>query len=130
MSVLVVVEMVMALRPNMLRALPLFDLVGHEPTSHLSNLSGIPGGKPPQVEAAEMGATSAEVEARIATLGAEKNLTATEMSIALLLARGRNRAFIATKLGYSQNTIRNYTRSLYQKLGIHSKQELLDILEL
>ena len=35
------------------------------------------------------------------------------------------RSFIAEELNYSENTIRNYTRTVYRKAGVHSKQELL-----
>lgn len=64
---------------------------------------------------------------RLGWLRVNYGLTAAETRIAGLIARGRTRAFIACDLGYSENTIRNYTRTLYQKVGIHSKQELIDL---
>lgn len=66
---------------------------------------------------------------RLARLAAEAGLTQTEEQIALLAVRGRSRAVIACELGYSANTVRNYTHTLYSKLGIHSKQELIDLVE-
>ena len=45
------------------------------------------------------------------------------------MSHGRSRKIIASTLGYSQNTIRNYTRNIYAKAGVHSKQELLDLLD-
>ena len=66
---------------------------------------------------------------RLARLAAEAGLTQTEEQIALLAVRGRSRAVIARELGYSANTVRNYTHTLYSKLGIHSKQELIDLVE-
>lgn len=53
-------------------------------------------------------------------------LTEVEASIIRLIAQGRSRSFIADTLNYSENTIRNYTRSAYRKVGVHSKQELID----
>lgn len=54
------------------------------------------------------------------------SLNETETAIVSLIAQGRSRAFIADELNYSQNTIRNYTRTVYRKADVHSKQELLD----
>lgn len=65
----------------------------------------------------------------LAELSERCGLTEVETRIADLIAHGRSRAIIANELGYSENTVRNYTRTLYQKLGIHSKQELIDLLE-
>ncbi len=53
-------------------------------------------------------------------------LTSVEGSIIRLIAQGRSRSFIADALNYSENTIRNYTRTAYRKVGVHSKQELID----
>lgn len=70
-----------------------------------------------------------QVEDALADLRRRCGLTEVEVRIADLIAHGRTRAVIAADLGYSENTIRNYTRSLYQKVGVHSKQELIDLLE-
>ncbi|MEG2934169.1 MAG: LuxR C-terminal-related transcriptional regulator [Gordonibacter sp.] len=56
-------------------------------------------------------------------------LTATETEIVRLLAQGRSRTVIAETLHYSENTVRNYVRVLYRKVGVHTKQELLDCVE-
>ncbi len=56
-------------------------------------------------------------------------LSDTERRIVTLMSHGRSRKIIASTLGYSQNTIRNYTRNIYAKAGVHSKQELLDLLD-
>lgn len=63
---------------------------------------------------------------RLAVFTEEFQLTATEKEIARLIAQGRSRAVIAETLNYSENTVRNYARVLYRKVGVHSKQELLD----
>ena len=55
-------------------------------------------------------------------------LTAREAEVALLLAEGRTAAYIAREFSLSQNTVRGYMRALYAKMGIHSKQELIDLM--
>ena len=61
---------------------------------------------------------------RIASL---YKLTPREVEIAVLLAQGRSMPYIATKLGLSGNTIRSYAQETYAKLGVHSKQDLIDL---
>ena len=45
------------------------------------------------------------------------------------LARGRSQAYIRDALFLSKNTVATHTRRLYAKLGVHSKQELIDLVE-
>lgn len=61
---------------------------------------------------------------RIASL---YRLAPREVEIAVLLAQGRSMPYIATKLGLSGNTVRSYAQETYSKLGVHSKQELIDL---
>ena len=61
---------------------------------------------------------------RIASL---YRLAPREVEIAVLLAQGRSMPYIATKLGLSGNTVRSYAQETYAKLGVHSKQELIDL---
>ncbi len=56
-------------------------------------------------------------------------LSARETEVAELVARGNTVAKVAEELVVSENTIRTHMRRLYAKLGIHKKQELLDLLE-
>ena len=46
-----------------------------------------------------------------------------------MLARGRNREYIEEHLGVSRNTVKAHVKHIYAKLGIHSHQELLDLVE-
>ena len=46
-----------------------------------------------------------------------------------MLAKGRDVPSIAKQLFISENTVRSHSKSIYRKLKIHSKQELLDLLE-
>ena len=56
-------------------------------------------------------------------------LTARETEVFELLARGRTSPFIQEKLVLSRNTVKTHVRHIYAKLGIHSQQELISIVE-
>ncbi len=61
---------------------------------------------------------------------AEKwGLTKRESEIVELLIKGRDRQIIAEKLFISEGTVKVHTRNIYQKMGIHSKQDLIDLVE-
>ena len=61
---------------------------------------------------------------------AEKwGLTKRESEIVELLVKGRDRQTIAEKLFISEGTVKVHTRNIYQKMGIHSKQDLIDLVE-
>ncbi|BDE95437.1 hypothetical protein CE91St30_07700 [Raoultibacter timonensis] len=46
-----------------------------------------------------------------------------------MLGKGRSAPFIADSLFISKGTVKTHTRHIYDKMGVHSKQELLDIIE-
>ena len=50
-----------------------------------------------------------------------------ETEVMELVARGDTVARIAEKLSVSENTVRTHAKRIYAKLGIHSKQELSDL---
>lgn len=52
-----------------------------------------------------------------------------ETEIAFLIARGYSRPYIREKLFISKNTVATHIRHIYGKLGIHSKEELIDLVE-
>lgn len=54
---------------------------------------------------------------------AERALTPRELQLLSLLAEGHGYAEAADLLGVSENTVRNYIRSIYEKLHVHSKSE-------
>ncbi len=61
---------------------------------------------------------------------AEKwGLTRRESEIVALMAKGRDKQSIADKLYISEGTVKVHSRNIYQKMGIHSKQELIDLVE-
>lgn len=65
---------------------------------------------------------------RCSALQARFDLTDRETDMVWYLAQGRSKAFISQELHLSENTVKSYTRNVYSKLCIHSKQELLDAL--
>jgi DNA-binding CsgD family transcriptional regulator len=56
-------------------------------------------------------------------------LSRREQEVLLLLVKGRNRASISKTLYISDNTTRTHMKNIYRKMGVHSHQELLDIIE-
>ena len=56
------------------------------------------------------------------------DLTDRETDMVFYLAQGRSKGHISQELHLSENTVKSYTRNVYSKLCIHSKQELLDAL--
>lgn len=56
-------------------------------------------------------------------------LSERESEVLALLARGNTRAHIAGRLVISENTVRAHVKSIYAKLSIHSKQQLIELVE-
>ena len=54
-----------------------------------------------------------------------KRLTTRERQVLEAICRGLSTAEIATKLGVAGNTVRNYFSSLYKKLEVHSRAEVI-----
>ena len=61
------------------------------------------------------------------TLSARYGLTSRESEIAVLIARGYSVRRIAEMLVLSPNTVQGYSKCVYRKLGVHSKQSVIDI---
>lgn len=62
-------------------------------------------------------------------LAGRHGLSARETDVLRLLARGRTTTRIEAELGISTNTVNTHVRHVFQKLGVHSRQELLDAVE-
>ena len=56
-------------------------------------------------------------------------LTNREFDVFVRLAHGRSGAFIAEELTLSENTVKGHTKRLYTKLGVHTRQELINLAE-
>ena len=72
--------------------------------------------------------SSGSLEERLSSLNLIDPLSARECEVADLMRHGNTVAAIARRLYISENTVRGHTKSIYRKLGIHSKQELIDLL--
>lgn len=56
-------------------------------------------------------------------------LTPRELEVFQMLARGRDRTYIQEQLVVSRNTVKSHVKHIYAKLGIHSHQDLIDLVE-
>ena len=54
-------------------------------------------------------------------------LTPREKEILPLVVRGLDTPTIAQTLGVSDNTVRTHNRSVYAKMGVHSRQEIIEL---
>lgn len=81
-----------------------------------------------QAEAPDEPTFENSLRARCSALQARFDLTDRETDMVWYLAQGRSKGFISQELHLSENTVKSYTRNVYSKLCIHSKQELLDAL--
>lgn len=67
------------------------------------------------------------VAASCARLAAEYGLTSREQEVLCLLALGRSIPYIEAKLVIAQGTAKAHANRIYRKLGVHTRQELLDL---
>ena len=67
--------------------------------------------------------------ARLPILAGQAGLTEREREVFELLARGRNAHYLQEQLGITRNTAKTHIAHVYAKLGIHSQQELIDLLD-
>lgn len=68
-------------------------------------------------------------EARIAALATEHRLTPRETEVFALLAQGRSIPYIRDELIISRETAATHAKHIYAKLGVHSRQELIDLVQ-
>lgn len=69
------------------------------------------------------------LEERCREMSETCGLTAREAEVFGYLARGRNVRFIEEELVVSYNTVKTHVSHIYAKLGVHSHQELIDLVE-
>lgn len=77
---------------------------------------------PPPAEARDV-----SLEASCAAIATEYGLTPREQEVLIMLARGRNREHIQKALCVSSYTVKTHIKRIYQKLGVHSHQQLIDL---
>lgn len=71
----------------------------------------------------------ASIEDRCEQVAATYGLTPRETQVLSLLARGRDAGFICDELGVSRNTVNVHRKGVFAKLGVHSQQEFLSVVE-
>lgn len=69
------------------------------------------------------------IDRSVSRLAEEHGLTPREQEVFALMAQGRSATFIGEELFVSTNTVRKHIAHVYEKLGIHSKQELLTLVQ-
>lgn len=68
------------------------------------------------------------IDRRCEVLADQHGLTKRELETMQLICKGRSKRYIAEHLMISENTVRGYAKTLYAKLDVHNRQELLDLL--
>lgn len=76
-----------------------------------------------------VGAVGDSVTAGCAVAVERYGLSRREAEVLDLLARGRDVPYVAEELVISKNTVRTHTKSIFAKTGVHSRQELIDLVE-
>ena len=66
---------------------------------------------------------------RCRVVGEQCNLSERQFEVLMLVAQGRNAKYIEQALSISLSTAQTHIRNIYRKTGVHSRQELLDLIE-
>lgn len=74
-------------------------------------------------------ASNAALESRCDAIAAKHALSPREREVLGHLAQGRSAPYISEKLFISPDTVRVHVRHIYEKTGVHSRQELLDYIQ-
>lgn len=70
-----------------------------------------------------------ELAARCSALAARHGLSPRELEVLELIGRGRDVNAMADILGVSRNTVRTHVQRLYADLDVHTRQDLIDLIE-
>lgn len=84
------------------------------------------------IEAAQMDlaeAFSAIVAKRCEVISLTYGLSSRELEVLTLLAKGRSLQSVADSLGIAYSTVKTHTDRIYSKTGVHSRQELMLLIE-
>lgn len=69
------------------------------------------------------------MESQCSRVAKQYGLSNREADVLRYLSAGRTRAYIAETLFISESTVASHSKRIYQKLGVHSKRELMDLVE-
>lgn len=92
---------------------------------HRSDWQDEPGEKAPEMSIAER---KHELAARVVATARKYKLSAREEEVLLLLAQRKTVGIIERELFIANGTAKAHVRHIYQKLDIHTRQELFDML--
>ncbi len=74
-------------------------------------------------------AENRSAEGLLQGIAGKYGLSPRETDVFVMLARGRSLPVIKKELGIATGTAQTHVRHIYEKLGIHTRQELLDLVE-
>ncbi|MDY3128546.1 MAG: helix-turn-helix transcriptional regulator, partial [Berryella intestinalis] len=101
--------------PAQIAAMPPVDDKGHRQNSEQDAASRREGFEDPR-------------EQRILQLARSFGLTERETAVFELLMKGRSVPYIRDELVISKNTVATHVKHIYAKSGVHTRQELLDLM--
>ena len=70
------------------------------------------------------------LEARCEAAAKRFRLSPRESDVLAYVVRGRNASHISEKLFISESTVKTHMSNLYKKCGVHSQQELIDLIDM
>jgi DNA-binding CsgD family transcriptional regulator len=73
------------------------------------------------------GPGSASLDDKVAALALQGGLTPRETEVLGIVARGHGRTYVAETLLISKNTVYTHMRNIYRKLGVGSREELIQL---
>jgi DNA-binding CsgD family transcriptional regulator len=73
--------------------------------------------------------TADNLSATCDSLAQRYSLSPREHEVLLLLAQGRGAPYISDKICVSSNTVKTHIKRIYQKCNVHSKEDLLDLIQ-
>lgn len=101
-----------------------YALIGLKHFSFSTTIAGVT-----PIDVAAVKTSKQEFEERCGHIAAVYGLSPRELEVFMMLARGRDRAYIQEKLVVSRNTVKAHVKHVYAKLGIHAHQDLIDLVE-
>lgn len=110
-------------------ALVAYVLFGLRTFSFKDTIEGVTEPGPSQSASIVASDPESAFETRCQAISDRYGLTPREAQTFSMLARGRNREYIESALNVSRNTVKAHVKHIYAKLGIHSHQELIDLVE-
>lgn len=103
----------------------------NDPSAHMphQNAANDANKSPSEASSKTVDVDITSIEQVHLSIAKQYKLTPQETKVLMLLARGHTASRIGEKLYISTNTVKSHTYNLYHKMGIRSKQDLLNLLE-